>query len=257
MDKTIVFFDIDGTLVDDEKQMLATTKQAIKDLQRNGVHIAIATGRPPFMFQEIRDELDIDSYISFNGQQVVCNGEVIYENPLEVQALQKLHEDAIDRGHPMMLIGKNEMRATVTEHPDIKATYHKLLSSYPLVDPTYYQQEAIFQALLFCNEKEEGVIQKQHQDFHFLRWHELSCDIMPLGASKAIGMNKIIEAKGLKKTASYAFGDGSNDMELIKEAGTGIAMGNSIPELKEIADYTTKSVDEDGVLTGLQHFNLL
>src|SRR5690625_3176849 len=64
MDKTIVFFDIDGTLVDDEKQMLATTKQAIKDLQRNGVHIAIATGRPPFMFQEIRDELDIDSYIA-------------------------------------------------------------------------------------------------------------------------------------------------------------------------------------------------
>src|SRR5690625_7414192 len=109
MDKTIVFFDIDGTLVDDEKQMLATTKQAIKDLQRNGVHIAIATGRPPFMFQEIRDELDIDSYISFNGQQVVCNGEVIYENTLEVQALKKIHEEEIDMGNKMIVSGINEM----------------------------------------------------------------------------------------------------------------------------------------------------
>src|SRR5690625_7964516 len=98
MDKPIVFFDIDGTLVDEEKYMLASTKQAIRGLQRNGVHVAIATGRPPFMFQEIREELNIDTYISFNGQQVVCNGEVVYENPLQVKALHKLHEDAIDMG---------------------------------------------------------------------------------------------------------------------------------------------------------------
>lgn len=257
MDKKIVFFDIDGTLVDDDKYMLSSTKQAIKDLQRNGVHVALATGRPPFMFKEIRDELKIDSYISFNGQQVVCSGEIIYENPLKLNALQKLHEDTIDSGYPMIFVGENEMRATVAGHSDIRATYRKLLSSYPLVDPTYYNSEAIFQALLFCKENEEGVIQERHQDFHFLRWHELSCDIMPLGASKAIGINKIIDATGLKKTAAYAFGDESNDMEMIEEAGIGIAMGNAIPELKAIADFTTTAVHEDGIVKGLQHYHLL
>ena len=54
-----------------------------------------------------------------------------------------------------------------------------------------------------------------------------------------------------------AFGDGGNDCSMIKTAGIGVAMGNALPSLKEAADFTTTSVDDDGVLNALRHFNLI
>ena len=78
----IVFFDIDGTLLDHEKKLPASTKEAIKQLQDSGVFVAIATGRAPFMFESLREELGIDTFVSFNGQYVVFEGKVVYKNPL-------------------------------------------------------------------------------------------------------------------------------------------------------------------------------
>lgn len=92
--KKIVFFDIDGTLLDHEKSLPASTKKALKLLKENGVFVAIATGRAPFMFESLRLELEIDSFVSFNGQFVVFENEVIYENPLNEAELHRLSQDA-------------------------------------------------------------------------------------------------------------------------------------------------------------------
>ncbi|RKJ34669.1 Cof-type HAD-IIB family hydrolase, partial [Butyricicoccus sp. 1XD8-22] len=67
----ILFFDIDGTLYNSEKKIPASSKDAIKEARKNGYEIAIATGRAPFMIQPIIDELEIDTYITFNGQYIV------------------------------------------------------------------------------------------------------------------------------------------------------------------------------------------
>ncbi|HLO11993.1 MAG TPA: HAD-IIB family hydrolase, partial [Pseudoneobacillus sp.] len=88
--KKIVFFDIDGTLLDHEKNLPASTKKALQLLKDNGVFVAIATGRAPFMFTGLREELEIDSFVSFNGQFVVFENEIIYENTLNEKELEKL-----------------------------------------------------------------------------------------------------------------------------------------------------------------------
>ena len=67
-EKHIIFFDIDGTLLDEDKIMPNSTKEAIFALKEQGHEVAIATGRAPFMFVDIREELNIDTYISYNGQ---------------------------------------------------------------------------------------------------------------------------------------------------------------------------------------------
>ncbi|MFP3360828.1 HAD hydrolase family protein, partial [Planococcus sp. SIMBA_143] len=66
----IVFFDIDGTLLNHDKKIPVSTREALKTLTENGVHVAIATGRAPFMFADLREDLGIDTFISFNGQYV-------------------------------------------------------------------------------------------------------------------------------------------------------------------------------------------
>ncbi len=75
MEQKVIFFDIDGTLLNHEKELPASTKESVFKLKEMGHIVAIATGRAPFMFADLRKELGIDTYVSFNGQYVVLNGE--------------------------------------------------------------------------------------------------------------------------------------------------------------------------------------
>src|SRR5690625_6023994 len=75
--QALIFFDIDGTLLDHDKNLPSTTKSAINQLQSDGHIIAIATGRGPFMYEGLRQELNIDTFVSFNGSYVVLEDKVI------------------------------------------------------------------------------------------------------------------------------------------------------------------------------------
>lgn len=88
MDKKLIFFDIDGTIYDHDKTIPASAKTAISNLKERGHHVFIATGRAPFMVSPVLEELGIDSFISYNGQYVVFEGDVIYKNPLSGQSLE-------------------------------------------------------------------------------------------------------------------------------------------------------------------------
>lgn len=98
MEKKIVFFDLDGTVLNEDKQILESTKTAIRLLQDKGVYTAIATGRVPLMFDWILEELNIDSYVSTNGQYVVFEGKEIYSNPLDPEMLNSITDVATRTG---------------------------------------------------------------------------------------------------------------------------------------------------------------
>ena len=83
MTKKLFFFDIDGTLLDSEKKLPESTIKAVKSLKNDGHHVAIATGRAPYMFDDILAELDIHTYVSMNGQFTVVNDEVIDRDPID------------------------------------------------------------------------------------------------------------------------------------------------------------------------------
>ncbi|MBW5377106.1 Cof-type HAD-IIB family hydrolase, partial [Brachyspira pilosicoli] len=74
---------------------------------------------------------------------------------------------------------------------------------------------------------------------------------------KHIGIDKIIEHYGIKLEETIAFGDGGNDISMIKHAHIGVAMGNANKEVKEIADYITDDVDNNGIYNALKHFNII
>ena len=90
----------------------------------------------------------------------------------------------------------------------------------------------IYQSLLFCEIDEEKQYFKNYPKFDFIRWHPYSVDILPKGGSKAEGIKKMIDRLGFELKDVYAFGDGLNDLEMLKAVGTGVAMGNGVPEAK-------------------------
>ncbi len=256
--QSIIFFDIDGTLLTHDKKLPYSTKQAIFNLKKEGHIVAIATGRAPFMFEELREELDIQTFVSYNGQYVVLNGEVIFTYPLNRLALEKLTQTALQNEHPVVFMDHEDMKANVPEHAYITESIHSLkLNKFPTHDPHYYKERELYQTLLFCPEGEESQYEQTFLDFDFIRWHPVSVDILPKGGSKANGIQKIAQKLGFSAEHIYAFGDGLNDLEMLSTVQNSVAMGNAEEEVKKVAKYVTKSVEDDGILHGLQMVGLL
>jgi Cof subfamily protein (haloacid dehalogenase superfamily) len=257
LEKPIVFFDIDGTLLNEEKVIPESTKQAVHRLQEKGIHTVIATGRVPNMFYWIRKELNIDSYVSMNGQYVVFEGKEIYANPIDTSMLQSLTEMTAENGHGLAYCSHNDFKVNSANHPFIESGFDSLLIAYPEVDLDFYKKNRIFQGHLYCESKYEPMYAERFPTLNFVQWHDCAFDILPNGGSKAVGIHKLLEALNISKENSFAFGDGLNDIEMLTEVGTGIAMGNAVPEAKAAADIVTASSSEHGILKGLIDIGLL
>ncbi|MGE7602234.1 Cof-type HAD-IIB family hydrolase [Peribacillus sp. NPDC097675] len=253
----IVFFDIDGTLLDHDKKLPASTKKAVKQLQESGVFVAIATGRAPFMFEDLREELGIDTFVSFNGQYVVFEGKVIYKNPLDQSEVRRLHMAADKSGLPIVFMNEERMLSSVPYHNRIEEALSSLKFPHPEHQADFYENNDIYQALLFCSEEEEGEYVGKYDKFNFIRWHTYSTDVLPSGGSKAEGIKILMDKVGFGLEDVYAFGDGLNDIEMLKAVGYGVAMGNAGQLVKQEADFVTTDVDKDGILHGLKELELI
>jgi Cof subfamily protein (haloacid dehalogenase superfamily) len=257
MTKKIIFFDIDGTLLDHDKKLPSSTEQAIKLLREKGHEVAIATGRSPFMFKQLCERLDIDTYVSFNGQYVVTRNKVIYKQPLHIEALQSLTNYASTNKHPIVYMSHEDMRTNVEYHPHIEECIRTLKFDHPIFDPTYFKEREIYQSLLFCTDEEEASYIDNFGQFRFVRWHKLSTDILPVGGSKAKGIETIINQLGFSHEQVYAFGDALNDIEMLRFVKNSVAMGNAPHLVKKAAKHVTKDVSEDGIAYGLEVLGLL
>lgn len=255
--KKIVFFDIDGTLLDHNKKLPDSAMEAIDLLKKKGTFVAIATGRAPFMFENLRKELDIDSFVSFNGQYVVFENEVIYQNPLKTSEIEKLYEQAHENGHPLVFMNEKTMKSSVQHHEFIEKSMGSLKFPHPEEDRDFFRGRELYQSLLFCQEKDESIYFSEYPDFGFIRWHPYSVDVLPAGGSKAEGIKKMIERLGFQLKDVYAFGDGLNDIEMLNAVGTGVAMGNAASVVKKAADHVTTPVDEEGIWNGLKELQLI
>ncbi|AXI00112.1 Cof-type HAD-IIB family hydrolase [Sporosarcina sp. PTS2304] len=255
--KKIVFFDLDGTLMSRDKTILESTKQSLQALQDKGIYTVICTGRAPLMFKWLVEELSFDSYISMNGQHVVFEGKEIFSNPMKVETLQHLANVAKKNGHGLTYSTFESFVTNVADHPLVTDSTSRLKIPYPPVDADVFLHSDVNQVQIYSNVEETEEYINLFKGYSFVRWDESSVDMLPEGASKAIGIQKMLEYLGIPVENSYAFGDGLNDMQMIQAVGTGIVMDNGVEELKEVADLITDSCDDDGILKGLLKVGLL
>lgn len=253
----MIFFDVDGTLLDHRKRLPASAKKAIQALQLLGHEVALATGRSPFMLQRVADELGIDSYVGFNGQYVVKRGKRIYANPFREEQLDELSRFAAASGHPLVYLNEESMRSSMQHHAYVEQCISSLEYPHPECDPEYFRGRSIYQTMLFCEEAEEQQYRDRFAGLRFVRWHPYSLDVLPSGGSKANGIAQLIRSMGFEPEEVYAFGDNLNDLEMLQYVGHGVAMGNAPGSVKEIARYVTTAVDQHGIAYGLRMVGLL
>lgn len=255
--KKILFFDVDGTLYNSEKVLPASAKEALLEARNKGYEIAIATGRAPFMIQSLLEELDIHTYVTFNGQYVVYQGEVVYANGVEKKELANIIAFGEARNEPVVFLDDKKMIASVEGHDMVSESLDTLRYPYPELDSSYYMQHDVYQTLIFMEEKDEHLYHEAFPNVQFVRWHPYSCDILPKGGSKAAGIEKVLAKMGLTLEDAIAFGDGLNDIEMLEAVGTSVAMGNGHERVKAVATHVADHVDADGLAKAMRYLQII
>lgn len=243
----IIFFDIDGTLVDMQTKQISTkTAEALRQLKTNGIKICIATGRSPISLPKI-EGVDFDAYLTFNGSYCYHESETIYSNPICTNDVQQIIRNATAIGRPVSVATKERLAANGIDE-DLAEYYsfaHLVLTESE--DFESISQEKVYQVMLGCRETDYPTILAGVEGAKIVAWWDRAVDIIPADGGKGIGIQKILEYYRIDRNESMAFGDGNNDIEMLKTVGTGVAMGNASPQLKAIADDICSNVSEDGV----------
>lgn len=260
MNKKLLFFDIDGTLYNTSKKIPQSAKDAIIEAKKQGHEIAIATGRSPFFLKEVSDELEVDSFISFNGQFVVYKGEVISSRPIPTEVLSRLTELAEKNNLPIVYLDEHRMTSATKEHEEIKASMDSLFYPMPDHDSEHYKTTDIFQSLLYTSEEQKSEFVTAFPELAFIRWHKYSDDVINHDVSKAYGIEQFIKQTKFTMADVVVFGDGLNDvemLELVAKEGISVAMGNAVPQAKKVASIITNHVDDDGLAKAMVKIGLI
>jgi Cof subfamily protein (haloacid dehalogenase superfamily) len=264
----LIASDVDGTLLDDDEKITARTREAILAAVDAGAQFVLATGRPPRWVQPVVDAL------GFAPMAVCANGAVIYDpstdrilsaRTLSADALGELAEIASrvipGAGLAVERVGTSAHDAATPQfvsspgyehawlNPDnTEVSIEDLLSS-PAVKLLIRKAGALSSDMAAELAKHVGI----EGDITFSTNNGL-IEIVPLGISKATGVEELARPLGITAEGVVSFGDMPNDVPMLQWAGLGVAMGNAHPEAVAAADEVTATNDEDGVARVLERW---
>lgn len=255
----IAFFDIDGTLVDmDWKQMTETMRQTLIALHEKGILLVIATGRPPFRVPVFKG-VSFDAYMTFNGSYCYDKeGTLIHSQCIPSAEVSRIIANSAEIHHPCAVAGKdrivcNGADQNLIDYFAISGQTLKKNEDFDLV----LRNEDVYQIMCGCVREEYDTILKDVSGAEITAWWPRAVDIIPKGSGKNIGVEKILSFFHVSRDHAIAFGDGGNDIPMLKCVGMGVAMGNSTDEVRNAASYVCPSVKEEGITQFFRELNIL
>ena len=279
MEVKAVFFDIDGTLVNDRKSVLKSTKEAIKIVKDQGVLVGVATGRGPFFVKDLMDDLNLDFAVTYNGQYIFNKERVLFASPIDKRSLRQViayakenrkeiamgtRQDVI--GSRIMSFGLSPLSQLVSRFVPKFLTRTVSHSFNRMVSKALPQKEAdlldlinqpIYQVLMLMTPEESNQAATELDHLKFTRSNPFAADIINQGNSKLEGIRRVGKEYGFDLNQVMAFGDSDNDLEMLAGVGMSVAMGNGSSSVKEVAKHITTSNQEDGIHKALEHFGVL
>ncbi len=255
----IILFDVDGTLYDNSNKIVPqSTVDALKKLSSNEDNmLVIATGRSPYQLDVLKDITAYFDYkVLINGQVTLKDDELVGSNPMSLELKDNIFRFLEERKISGGFVGLDEQRLNVA-NDIVKNALDYIETKIPEVSKTFHLENDIYQIWLFAENDTARLIEKKFNEVRCVSWHEKGFDILPKDVSKVNGIERILDTLEVEDRVIYAFGDGNNDIEMIKFADYGIAMGNSADSLKEVADYVTNDVSDNGISNALKHFGLI
>lgn len=255
----IISLDLDGTLTNSEKKVTPRTRQALLDAEANGAVLVLASGRPTYGIVPVAECLEMEKrggyILSYNGGQIVDwkSKELIYAKHLPAQVIPVLHQYA--RQHHYALLGYVG-HDIVTEMPDDEYVHEESRINNMAIRGVDNLLEAIEPQptkLLMTGHPDDMVRAEAEladvvgNDMEVFRSAPFFLELVPKGIDKAQSLMRLLSLIGQQPADMIAFGDGYNDLSMLRLAGIGVAMANAAPEVRAEADFVTLSNDEDGI----------
>lgn len=253
-----IFLDIDGTLVSFQTHRVSPALlDALWKLRERGIKLFIATGRHVGMISYIRSLFPFDGYITLSGQYCFCGDQVLLRRPMDPQAAAELVEATRDGAFSCIYLEEQDIYINYADRYTHGFMEELDLPMPPVQDPRRALDAPLYQAVAFLTRENEALLLDRAPHLKTTRWHPCFLDVIPACGGKDRGMDALLAHFDIPLEDSMAFGDGENDLTMLSHAGIGVAMGSASDEVKACADYVTGTVDEDGILTALNHFGLL
>lgn len=257
MDYKIVFFDVDGTLVNyEDGRIEESTRIAIEQLINKGIHIVAATGRPLSMCQDLRN-IGIETFITANGAHVKYQDQVIHKMPIAKEIVHAVKAFTENNKHSLSFFTEQLSMNNVQEQETLKAMRETLsLHEFPVINEDISTQE-VYLMCLYGDEDIEKKYTSKFPHLLFKRWHPYITNVLQHDISKSIAVQAVLDYFDLSPEEALAFGDGDNDIDMLEQVGFGIAMGNGSEALKNVANYVTKKSTEDGIDYALRELQII
>ena len=260
----LMFFDIDGTLIDNTHRLPASVSPALDAARRNGHLLVINTGRTLCNMDHRLDGLPIDGFIMGCGTRVIWHGQTLSSMEYNLSdslrllsvfrsmAIPTVYEcdtamyfDPLSPETPFLngLIDWSRNRGIYREiretDPEFRAVKMLCHAEKPAIDELVSRTVAI--GLPYAAIDRENNI-----------W-----EIIPAGITKATGMDYLCGYLGVPNADCFAFGDSRNDLAMLTHVPNSIAMGNSPQDVKDLCTYVTAGPEEDGIEKALRRFHLI
>ncbi len=274
-----VFFDIDGTLVSFRTHKIHPSNlQALEELRAKGIKVFVCTGRMVKM-TTVLDGVGFDGFIANNGatcyipyteedaaaglEPVVVGSRklrMIAHRPLPVSQLLAIKE-RLERkdlpGFQVSFMGAEDYYLNEPSEVALKIAA-EISVAPPRVTPlAEILKKDIYQLCIYLFGRELEEVMKFLPECEAAVWHPLFADVNQRGINKAHGIDRMLEHFGLDLSQSLSFGDGGNDIPMLRHTALSVAMGNATEEVEAAADYLTDLVDNDGVMNALKVLGIL
>lgn len=273
----IILLDIDGTLTNSEKKITPKTRDALLKAQEEGCQLVLASGRPTKGLDRYVKELEMDKHngllISYNGA-MVSNAETkehYFENLMDPTRAKDLlhHLEQFKEAVPILeeyglVISKDCFNNTIKyKGEDFNVLKYEARMNNCIIreveDFDEYLDHKTPKVLVYgAPEYLRANYMKMKEGFEDLNSMfsaEFYYEFTNKGIDKTFAIKEVLVNKlGFKQEEMIAFGDAGNDISMVSFAGIGVAMGNAMEELKEVADYITDDNDHDGIASALEKY---
>lgn len=262
MTNKIMFFDIDGTLLSETTHTIPeSTIKGLQEAKAKGHLIFINTGRPISSIDDCIKELEPDGYVCGCGTYVRYLDKVLYSKTLSLQRCKEIRDLIRATNVEGVLEGKDTVYFDKEiRHPFLKEVKERYASTPSFNLSTFDDPNLSFDkfAIWFDEQSDiEAFKQGIAADFEYITRADDFGEIVPLGCSKATGIQFLLDYFNLDKDDAYVFGDSFNDVAMLEYVKHAIVMGNGEPELFKLAYYVTKDIEEDGIYHALKHLELI
>lgn len=264
-DYRLIAVDLDGTLVRSDQTISSYTQEVLLRLQRKGIKVVIASGRPTYGTSHVANTLHLDEFggyvMSYNGGEISnwATKEMLHAQTLDSDVLPYIYMFACEHGMPIMTYVGKEVVSEVADNDYIR--YSSMRNRMPIRQVGNFLEATQGAQIVKCiivGESEQLVSVETElqtalgQRASAYRSEPFFLEIVPQGIDKARGLEVLLQKTGIRQTELIAFGDGYNDIPMLQFAGMGIAMENANEEIKKAADMVTCNNNDDGVALALE-----